>query len=271
MSNHSGKTIEPLKPGDPPKFLDTKFANQFVRLYNAVMNLRLKNGRALISDTAIDLELDASAASGGGGSTPAGLPWQIELIADTGGPNDWRTFTVSPGYGYFVQNYPAYVLNPSGYLNSSGTGTPIVASVTSEYWFWMELEVTGFGVVAYLRSGESTALPAEWAASPFATFPAQGVYDPNFNSGFSKGYAVIGYVDTSANPAVIHQLIYDNQNILANSNYYLSYLGGPWTSGGNYRFNSVVTRSGTVYRRAAMGNGDDGGDPSGASDWVVFP
>lgn len=268
MSNHSGKTIEPLKPGDPPKFLDTKFANQFVRLYNAVMNLRLKNGRALISDTAIDLELDASPASGGGGgSTPAGLPWQIELIADTGGPNDWRTFTVSPGAVYLQQPNQNYAYGSTALQNSVGTGANIVAADASyAYYFWAEItKPTSASVIATLASG--TAIPAGWTAFPFPQ-----AIDDCFNSGYSTGYLLIGYVSTLANPATITQLVFDNREIMDNSkNYFLTWLGPAWYAGLNFRLNTVVNYAGGNWIRRDMIYGDDGGTPGGVSDWVVFP
>lgn len=66
MRLRPGRRLQYLKKGDEPKFLRAEFANMFIALFNALMNLRINNGKFLISDDAmaIDGQAGSSATAG---------------------------------------------------------------------------------------------------------------------------------------------------------------------------------------------------------------
>jgi hypothetical protein len=249
-SIHGGMQI-PL-PNDKMNFLSKRYGGVVIKVCNAILNAKLKDGKYLISDKNLLLELDAIASSAS--ITTSDLPWQITL-QDT---PDGRTFQVGAGYAV-AQKKPGLTYASHGIFQSSGHDVDITVPAATTYFVWARCD----GGVAEIQYGENADLPADWTEYP----STQGI-DDFFPSTSQYGYFLIGYVAATVTPTAIVQYMVHHPQLEIVSQEEVVFQGS-WTASTPYRQNSIVTYSGSTYLRyRILVGGDDGGDPSGGNDWT---
>jgi len=261
MNEHIRAGMRIPLPDDKKNFLSLSYARLIVKVINAFLNLRTKNGQLLLSDYNGLLDID-TATAGVTSNAVSGLPWQIE-IQDTA---DGRTVKVTPGIVEVARTVGGASTYAPGEVGININTNVNITIPAGEFWyFWVETYYTGTDWVAELVAAEAASFPS---STTWPNSPAPLGFDLEWANPYNVGYAFIGYADATVSPMNIVQ--YQFGNILLTDNTGNPYVRcqGAWTPGVEYRRYEQVSYGGNLWFRSLLANGDDGGTPGvGPNDW----
>jgi hypothetical protein len=259
------------EPDQKKNFLSLSYSRLIVKVINAFLNLRTKNGQLLLSDHNGLLALEAELAAGGSTSS-TDYPWQITL-QDT---PDNRTIRVGGAVGaerVWMQRYPENNSPVATALNGYGTNTDITipsGSPDGTYDVWLKCYDDAGTWKALVQVQDVDTFPTDWDA-----YPSPQTIDLNYATPYAVGYILVGQVLLAGTATTIKQLIFDNPTLADYTNdnrlgFNAAYAGLgniTWNTAATYRQGHVVNKSGALYFRYGLSFGNNGGDPAGT--WGV--
>lgn len=248
-------------PNQRQNFLSLSYSRIIVKVINAFLNLRAKNGQLLLSDYNGLLQFDTD-----GGTTTIvsdnAVPWQITSISA-------GVISVAPGVVLVEQTLnPDITSGNSGLYNPVGTDTNI-SLPSGINRVWLKLWNDGGTLKAEIQTPATVSYPPSgWIAPPLT----QG-FDLDWpNTDYSTGFIMLGYVDTTVSPNVVVQYVFDTPHVPDLTGNRVYTYNGPWSVAGTYRNYAVVKYSGTTYYRAGnLTLSNNGGEPGvGVNDWFTW-